>query len=441
MPNRPRRVANQLTAAVWVGVFCAVALLPPRANAGGFFLQEQSVSASGRAFAGDAAAAEDASTIFYNPAGLTQLRGGMQAEAGLYLIAPESNLTDRGSTAAVGVSPPTAVGGLSSDQGFNPQATGDVYLAAPLRPDLWIGLGITTPFGLQDNYQLNYFGRYDSTKTKLQTLDIAPTAAYAVNSWLSVGGGVDFQYANGALQNALPDPFAPGGPSPSTDGLFNATGNDWAVGFNAGVLAKPTDALRVGFSYRSGTEHSLKGNATSEIPGVVSSSQSATANFKLPDVASLGIAYNVTPMVTLLAQADYYGWSRFNQIRIAFADGTQQVVPENFKDTVGFSVGTEWKVSDRWTLRGGVEFDPTPTPNGARSTALPDSDRTWLALGASYEFTKRFGLDVSYAHDFSGTVPINRNDSFPTLATNVTTTATTTSSTSNVVGLAMRVRY
>ncbi|HEV2698746.1 MAG TPA: outer membrane protein transport protein, partial [Terriglobales bacterium] len=303
-------------------------------------------------------------------------------------------------------------------------------------------LGITTPFGLQDNYQLNYFGRYDSTKTELRTIDVAPSAAYAVTRWLSIGGGIDFQHADGALQNALPNPLALG--SPTADGLFDSTGSDWALGFNAGVLVKPTTNLRLGFSYRSGTDHNLKGQSTAEVPGISSTSQSVSAGFKLPDVASLGAAYNVTPALTLLAQADYYGWSRFKEIRFTFADGTQQGVPENFKNTIGFSVGAEWKASPNWTLRSGIEYDPTPTPNDGRSTALPDSDRTWLAIGASYAFNDRLAVDASYAHDFANTVQINRVNTFypsTVLATTVTTKGVTANSTSNVVGLALRYRY
>jgi long-chain fatty acid transport protein len=427
------------------GRFCvicaAIAALPLSsvpAKAAGFFLQEQSVAASGRAFAGDAAAAEDPSTIFYNPAGMTQLGGGIQGEANVYLIAPEVNLANQGST-AVGPFFSGPVGGASSGQAFSPQATGDFYVAAPLRHGLWIGLGITTPFALKDNYQLDYFGRYDSTKTELRTVDVAPSAAYAITPWLSIGGGIDFQHADGALQNALPNPYALG--SPSGDGLFDSSGSDWALGFNAGILVEPTSDLRVGFSYRSGMDHNLRGASTTEVPGIVSSTQATSAGFKLPDIASLGAAYKLTPALTLLAQADYYGWSRFNEIRFTFADGTQQVVQENFKNTVGFSVGAEWKATEAWTLRSGFEFDPTPTPNNDRSTGLPDSDRTWLAVGVSYAVNHRLAFDVSYAHDFAGTVQVNRSYTFTALSTTVNTNGETTSSTSDVFGLAVRYRY
>src|SRR5262249_24297687 len=152
------------------------------------------------------------------------------------------------------------------------------------------------------------------------------------------------------------------------------SGSDWALGYNVGVLLKPISSLRLGISYRSGIDHTLKGSSSLVIPGVTSSAQSATASVKLPDVASVGVAYDVIPAVTLLAQVDYYGWRRFKAIQIVTADGTSQVVPEAFRNTVGGSIGAEWHVAPAWTLRSGLEFDPTPMPNDARSTALPDSE-------------------------------------------------------------------
>ncbi len=436
---------------IWKNVVARVALFLPttccallilysgEARSAGFFLQEQSAAASGRAFAGDAAAAEDASTIFYNPAGMTQLQGRMQGEVGLYVIAPEANISDRGSTVSVGGGASQTFGGASSDQGFSPQAVGNFYLAAPLPQanDVWLGLGVTVPFGLKDHYALNYFGRYDSTQTELRTIDVAPSVAYSVAHWISLGAGLDIQRADAKLQNALPNP---GGPSPANDGLFEASGGDWALGFNAGILLKPTDNLRIGFDYRSGVDHTLKGDSTAEIPGLLSSTKGVSASFKLPDVASLGVAYAVAPTVTLLAQVDYYGWSRFQAIRLTFSDGTQQIIPENFRNTLGLSVGGEWKVASSWMLRGGVEFDPTPTPGGDRSTAVPDSNRTWLAFGVSYELNERIGFDMSYAHDFSSSAQINRTNAFSTISTTVSTKGATSNS-SNVVGLAMRFRY
>jgi long-chain fatty acid transport protein len=410
------------------------------AHSAGFYLQEQGVAASGRAFAGDAAAAEDPSTIFYNPAGMTELHGKLVGEAGLYVIAPHVDVSDRGSSTAVGPFTVPA-GGRSSDQPFSPQLTGNLYLAAPVNDRLWLGFGVTTPFAFKDQYQPDYFGRYDSTKIGLETIDLAPSFAYAVAPWLSVGAGLDVQYAAAELQNAVPtSPLVSFPPSPATDGTFNASGSDWALGYNIGVLLKPLSNFRLGISYRSGMNHTLKGSSSLVIPGVTSSSQSATASLKLPDVASVGVAYDVIPAVTLLAQIDYYGWRRFKGIQMVMADGTSQLVPQAFRNTVGGSIGAEWHVTPAWTLRSGLELDPTPTPNDARSTALPDSDRTWLAIGVSYEITANIGIDASFAHDFTNTTQIQRTDSFPALATTASVNGTATGN-SNVAGLAIRFKY
>ena len=433
------RTFDRAGAAIISGIVLLSFVSANDARGAGFFLQEQSAIASGRAFAGGAAAAGDASTIFYNPAGMTELHG-IQGEASIYVIAPQAHVVDRGSSVTVGPGPATPAGGAREDQAFNPQAMGSVFLAAPAGDDLWLGLGVTVPFGLRDHYQLNYFGRYDSTKTELQTIDVAPSVAYAITRRFSIGAGVDIQRADAKLQNALPNPFTPGGPNPATDGLLDAAGGDWSLGFNAGILLKPVDDLRLGLSYRSEIDHDLKGRATTQIPGLLASSQGVTGSFSLPDILAIGVAYDVLPSVTVLGQANYYGWRRFKEVRLTFADGTQQIIPQNYRNSVGFSVGAEWRVTESWTLRSGVEWDQTPTPSDNRSTSVPDSDRTWLAFGLSYEFSERIGIDFSYAHDFSNSAPINRTTNFSSLLTTANTRGRTTDS-SDVVGLSMRVRY
>ena len=265
--------------AVLAGLLAALFLAGGQARASGFFLQEQSPAASGRAFAGDAAAAEDASTIFYNPAGMTELHGKFAGEVGAYLIAPQAKIENRGSTVSVGGGTPAAVKGAAADQGFDPQPLGDIYLAAPVAARAWIGLGLTAPFGLKDQYASDYFGRYDSTKADLRTSDVAPSAAYAVTKWLSVGAGLDIQRADATLRSALPNPYGAGGPSAATDGFFDATGGDWALGFNAGFLLKPSRDLRLGFSYRSGLDHTPKGSSVKDIGGPPISSPTASPHF------------------------------------------------------------------------------------------------------------------------------------------------------------------
>jgi long-chain fatty acid transport protein len=421
-----------------LAVFAGLILLSGEAHSGAFMLHEQSPAASGRSYAGSAAIADDASTIFYNPAGMTELKRA-EAQIGSNLIMPRAEISNRGSTASVFFGAPAPFTG-TSDQGFDPQLSGHMYLAAPAAESLWLGLGVTVPYALANHYDNDFFGRYDSTRASLRAVDVAPSVAYRVLPQVSIGGGIDIQYMDAKLVNAIPNPFDPSGsPTPATDGLFSVEGSDWSLGYNVGALFKPMDNVRVGMTYRSSITHKIEGDATTEFAGS-KSVQDFSTKVKLPDTIALGVAYDVTPTVTLLGQVGYYGWSSFKEVRLRLEDGTQPTTTENFRDTWSLSLGTQWAVARGWKLRGGMLYDQTPTRDQYRSTIIPDVDRLWASVGATYEISDSMALDFSYQHMFAKEGPINRTNSFPALATTVQTTGTTETS-ADILGLTLRMQF
>ncbi|MGB8274106.1 MAG: outer membrane protein transport protein [Alphaproteobacteria bacterium] len=380
-------------------------LVAGSAEAAGFYLQDQSVRGVGRAHAGDGAIADDASTIYFNPAGMTQLKQA-EFDFGLNLIMPHTGVTDLGSTATT---PGTGGGPLpftGNDGGnpFSPAPVGHLYLAMPLKDDrTWLGLGLSAPFGLNVRYTPGWFGRYDSTKTVLKTIDMAPTVAYKIADYLSVGGGIDVQYATAKLENAIPNPLNAGGPTAATDGALRAKGDDWSVGFNAGVLITPMTGTRIGLHYRSAVTHHLHGDTMiSGLTGLLSSfngSTATTAEIDLPDIATFAVAHDVTPDLTLLAHVMWFGWTRFNEVRLKFANGSaDSVIPENYENTLAFALGAEYAAAPHWRVRGGFQYDETPTINGFRDTRVPDGSRYWFSGGATYAVTDNLDADFSYAH-------------------------------------------
>lgn len=408
------------------------------AQAAGFFLEERSVKASGRAFAGAAVQADDASVLSFNPAAITQL-AGLQVAAGAYAIIPKASLTDRGSSADVGPFTGIPVGGRAEDQGFSAQPSGYLYATLPLSDALWAGLGVSAPFGLKDDYKEDYFGRYDSTRSEVMVIEIAPTLAYRLAPGVSLGGTLAFQRSTATLVSAIPNPFDPQVPNPASDGSFKVKGNDWSLGYSVGLLFEPAAHVRIGVSYRGAVDHRLKGTATTDFLGSVTE-QGVEADLDLPDVISIAIAYDISPTWTLLAQVNRFGWSRFDEVRLEFDDTTELPSPENFRDTWGFSVGAQVQATENWTLRGGVEFDEAPSVDAFRSTRIPDANRLWLAVGASYRLSDRFTIDFSYVHMFKKTEEINRTTPFPLLATTVTTIGTTDTS-SNVLGIGVSTAF
>ncbi|MGB8276289.1 MAG: outer membrane protein transport protein [Alphaproteobacteria bacterium] len=401
----------------------------------GFALQEQGPLGLGRANAGQAAAAADASTAFFNPAGLTELSRA-QAAAGVHVVVPRIGLTDRGSTAATpgSLGAAVAVGGGDGGNPAKPTPIGSLYGVWPM-PDgqTWLALALNAPFGLGVKYDDGWFGRYDSTESRLTVLDMAPTLARRITDWLSIGAGLDVQHANAKLANAVPNPLAAGGPTAATDGLFRAQGTSTAVGVNVGVLIKPDGATRIGLHYRSAITHELAGTAViAGLTGALAGNNGPVkfkGDLNLPDMATLGAAFDVTDRLTLLGHVSWTGWSAFKEIRFRFADGrADAVTPAHYRDTWSAAVGAEFALSRVWQIRTGFEFDETPTVDGFRDTRVPDGNRYWIAAGTSYEIADRITVDVAYAHLFVEHGPID--------VTHALFAGTAAASSARVVGVA-----
>ncbi len=398
-----------------VAMALAGVALPGTALAGGFYIQEQSAAGVGRAQAGNVVAADDASTLYFNPAGMTELPG-VQFDSGIDLIVPSASLSDRGTvdhTPYVPDAPPLG------NSGGNPGSATPVpnaYLTAEI-PDspVTVGIGLTAPFGFASKYAQGSFARYDSIDSFVETIDIAPTIAVKVNDWLSLGVGLDEQYAYIKLRSALPNPF--GVPMPSTDGRLTLTGHTWSTGFNAGILVSPTPDTKVGVSYRYGITHNINGSVTlSGLSGPLAAgdiNEGGMAALNLPDIISAGVSQQVMPDLKVLGEFDYYTWSNFKQIDIALANNAGSLItPENYRDTISVALGAEYQLDSRWKIRGGIKYDQTPTVDAYRDTRVPDGDRYWLASGFHYTIDEHAGVDFSYAHIFVTDSNINVSRSF-----------------------------
>jgi long-chain fatty acid transport protein len=388
------------------------------ASAGGFYIQEQSAAGVGRAQAGNVAAADDASTIYFNPAGMTQLPG-VQLDNGIDLIVPDASLTDLGTTEHSPVSPSSKPGGGNGGNPGSATPIPDFFLSAQI-PDqqVWLGLGVTAPFGFASKFEQDSFARYDSIDSFVETIDIAPTIAIKFNDWLSFGLGLDEQYAYVKLRSAVPDALAAGGPSIATDGRLTLTGHTWSTGFNGGLLITPEPGTKIGLSYRYGITHNIRGSLTvANLPGVLSAANQqvpGTAALNLPDIVQAGISQALTPDLTLLGEFDYYTWSNFQQIAIHTNSPTlgNLITAENYRDTYSFALGAEYQLDSQWKLRAGIKYDQTPTVDAFRDTRVPDGDRYWLATGFHYAFNDHIGIDGSYAHIFVEDSNININRQF-----------------------------
>ena len=396
----------------------ALLVVSAPAMAGGFYVPQQGAIGVGLANAGGTVRASDASVVFFNPATMTRLDRGV-VQLGVTVISPNVSIDNRESRASTpgNLGAATPYFGPDADNRGDPVPIPSFYAAYPLRPDLWLGFGLSTPFGLDLEYDSGWFGRYDSIKNSLATANLSPVIAYRVNDRLSIGGGIDIQYADAELTQAIPDPLTPGGPNVFTDGRSKLTGNDWTVGFNLGLSFQATERTRLGLHYRSSMDHEIDGD--SELTGLsgplaaLNGKTGIKVDLNLPAILSAGIAHDLSSDLTLYGEAQWFGWSSFEDLDIRFDGPTPNtVLKQGFRDSYAVALGARYKLDDRWTLRGGVQYDQTPTVDKYRNTSIPDGDWIFIAFGASYRFKERMFLDLGANYVFVGNEDIDLQRAF-----------------------------
>ncbi|MBE0618898.1 MAG: outer membrane protein transport protein [Proteobacteria bacterium] len=405
----------------WTTVFLlagAAAWPGGRAFAAGFAIYEQSVKGLGNAFAGGAASADDPSTIFYNPAGMTLLKG-QQAAVGVHFIQTHFEFDNDGSTHAL---TPITGQGLTGDNGGDGGTLGIVpnaYYSANLDNGWAFGLGINAPFGLVTDWDDGWVGRYHALKSDVLTVNINPSAAYRVTRNLSVGAGFNAMYMHAELSQAVDfgtGLVAAGGvpQDPNWDGKATLKADDWAFGYNLGAIWEFTPDTRAGIHYRSRVKQELEGDADFDVPsqvqailGALGSSQfqntDASGDITLPDSLSFSLFHRYNPKLAVMADATWTHWATFDELVIKFDNPDQDpsVTTENWKNTWRLALGATYNPIPEWPLRLGVAYDESPVPDPEhRTPRLPDNDRLWLSLGTGYQVAEWFSFDVGYTHLF-----------------------------------------
>ena len=369
-----------------------------QAHASAFALIEQSASGLGNSFAGAAAAADDASVIFYNPAGMSLLPDGKQVSAGLALINLSAKFSDGGSVAAGG-RPLGNSGGNAGDLSAVP----NVYFAMDLARDWKVGVGVSVPFGLKTEYDPAWMGRFQAIKSDISTLNINPSVSYKLNQTVSLGFGLNYQSIDAEFTNAVS--LGAGGEETSVIKAKDTSG--W--GFNLGAMFQLAPDTRLGVSYRSSIKYHLTGTATLSA-GIPFASANVNSDIKMPDSASIAVQHRLNPSWTLLADVSRTGWSKIKDLTINLDSGGQlSSTPENFKNTWRVGVGAVHRYSDAWSMKMGFAYDQTPVNDTDRTARLPDNNRLWLSFGGQYKLSKDGTLDLGYAHLFIKDAPIDQN--------------------------------
>ena len=369
---------NALATVALTGIAVAVS----SAYAAGFQLSEQSSLGLGRAYAGAGIVGDDLSAVFYNAAGMTLLPG-TQVQAGSVFIEIDAPFSGTGVNA-----------GMSENGRLKGQAIPAGYITHQVNDQLWLGLGMTVPYGMGTEYGFSWFGADKGNQSMIMTIDINPNVAYKVSDKLSVGAGISLQYAKAEL----------GQSGMYVEGMGNmadvvVNGDSWHCGFNLGLMYQPTETLRFGLAYRSQIGHDASGKATltsPSIPGGSLTTEDFSVRVTTPDTVMATATWEATQDLRLSGLVRWARWSNLDQLDISASaiPGGKKTNHYEWKDTWLFSVGADYRLNNEWTVRGGVAYETGAVDKvELRPATIPDVDRVWFSLGATYNYSKQIQFD------------------------------------------------
>ncbi|MDX1466151.1 MAG: outer membrane protein transport protein [Halomonas sp.] len=414
---------NRLTIAI---ALASTALIAGQAAASGFQVREQSAKTLANAFSNAAAGAEDVSFMAHNPAAIGNIDGS-QVAGGVAYIDADFELQD--ATASNG---PFVYGVNESGQGGETAVVPSFAAKMQLNEQFDLGLAIYAPYGLSTKYDEDWIGRYHAVETELTTIDFQPTLNYRASDRLNLAVGLRAQYADATLSTAndlgtaaAMDPNNPLNPIATPGGndvIGEVTGDDWGYGYTLGALFQVTDKTRLGASYRSEIDLTLDGEL--DVRGTDPVSDAAIdlgavtgtggkAELTTPANLNLGVYHQLTERLALMANAEWTEWSSFDELVVEFEDGRDSSrTEENWDDTWAFSVGANYALNNQWLLRAGLGVDESPVPSAEfRTPRVPDADRQWATLGATWMPSPELGITAGYMHVFADDGDIDQDGS------------------------------
>lgn len=401
MENTVKHFTLKLAAAATLS-----AALSSAAVAGGFMLTEQSVAGLGRAYAGAGIVGDDLSAVWYNPAGMNLL-SGTAVQMGAVVADLDLEVTTNSSATF-----DNSRNGTKENGRKHGVPVPNMYLVHQIKDDMWFGLGITVPFGMATEYDNNWAAADKGMNAEVKVFDINPNVAFKLTDTLSFGAGVSLQYVTAQFEQRQ----ALNVDNPQAGNVrvrLNADG--WAWGGNLGFMWQPTENVRVGLAYRSQVNHKadgyLKTDLTTYRGGTASiKSNDGHAEMSAPHVITLTGTWKATEALRLSGLVRWTNWSSFDKLPISgsslYAVTSQWGQPTDkteatykWKDSWLFTVGADYDINDEFTVRGGVGYEISPVDDDKyRSATIPDTDRLWLSMGATWHASKNLQGDFGIAY-------------------------------------------
>ncbi|MEN9867282.1 MAG: hypothetical protein RL748_2872 [Pseudomonadota bacterium] len=416
-------------------LFAGTAMLADASFASGYGFAAQSASNLGLANSGGAAA-QDATTIFYNPAGLSRLPG-VQASGVFNYQKQNNSFADTGSLTVLGAPSGGNNGGNFSRSVAEPHA----FFSYQFNDKVTFGMGIFIPYQLHTKYQDGWAGRYQSTESKIQTRTFNPSLAYKMNEIITFGAGISAQYfdatvakgldlGSGSIAQINANPNLPAankaaiiaairnglGTNPSLyDGAFSVSGDDWAWGVNVGLLLTLSEDTRLGLAYRSSIKHTVHGKTAFVVPTSIGTIPAAgptilaglnaalqptdaTLPIETPDTMSVNLYHRINPQWAVTGDYTLTKTSRLQELRVSLAGAPDNVIAARWRDSSRFSFGGMYQPDAKWTFSAGIAREQASQRDDTeRLASIPDGDKTWFSFGVRHAFDAKHSLDIAGA--------------------------------------------
>lgn len=377
------------------------------AQAGGFGLREQSAYYQGTAFAGDAAGGAGLASMFWNPAAVS-FAPGLQVEGNVSYIAPHASVDVLRATGPI---TGANLGTYGVSDIVDNAAVPSTYITYGW-DRIAIGISVNAPFGLVTDAPCNWSGRYYGCYSRIYDVNVQGNIAYKVTDWLTLGGGVSLNYMDARLSQAQINGVTTQG---IAYGSGQVDGDDVGYGFSLGALFTLAPGTTLGVGYRSAIDLNLSGQVTLfNSAATAFQLLPANAGLSLPDQVTASFRSQLTPQWTALGTVEWTNWSKLQQLVVtSTATGSSvSVLDLGWRDGWFFSGGVEYQWDQRLALRGGLGYEISPVTDEVRNPRLPDSNRIWLSVGATYNWTEQLSFDFAYTHIFgqSGSIALSPLD-------------------------------
>jgi long-chain fatty acid transport protein len=378
--------------------FLTATAVTPTACAGGIELYEIATPDVGLASAGYAARADDASTLFKNPAGMSRLdqpqfQGGLQALYGSVYFSPDAR-----TSAQLGH------GDGGNAVGWLPGAS--FFIVEPLGDKWRVGLGSFSYFGLAEDYGDTWVGRYYVQKSALLGMSILPSASFKVNDWLSIGAGLNAMYGYLKTDIAVNNLIGP-------DGQMSLKDSTWGFGANAGVMIQAGEHTRFGVTYLSPLDLSFKDTPSFSglgpvIGSVLAFPRQLNLGVTVPQSVMFSAYHALNEQWAVMADFGWQNWNQFGYVQAGVENGGTTTLNLKYQDTYHGALGAQYRASQNWLLSGGVAYDSSAVESQNRTVTLP-MGQTWrFGLGAQYQLSAKVNLGAAYTFMWAGDMTVDQ---------------------------------